>query len=227
MFLDPFYLIVLGLGAVLSIGAQMWVKRKVSKWSEVATSRGMTGAEVAAAILRAEGIRDVQIEPVSGFLSDHYDPSKKVLRLSPDIYRGHSVTAAGIAAHEVGHALQHAEGYWPMSIRQKMVPVANVGTNLGLWITIIGLVIGVTGIAMAGVVMFGGFVLFTLITLPVEFDASKRAKRILEERGLVQGRELEGVNEVLRAAAATYVAAAAAAILQFLYWLSLVVGRRH
>lgn len=227
MVLDPFYWIVLGIGAVLSIGAQFWVKSKVAKWSDVATSRGMTGADVAAAILRAEGISNVRIEPVSGFLSDHYDPRGRVLRLSPDIYSGRSVAAAGIAAHEVGHAIQHAHGYWPMSIRQKMVPVANVGTGLGIWITIIGLIIGMTGLAMAGVVLFGGFVAFTLVTLPVEFNASARARRILEQRGLLAGRELAGVSEVLTAAAATYVAAAATAILQLLYWISVVAGQRR
>lgn len=159
-------------------------------------------------------------------LSDHYDPSEKVLRLSPDIYSGRSVASAGIAAHEVGHAIQHARGYWPMAMRQKMVPVANIGTNLGLWITIIGLVIGATGLATVGVFLFGGFVAFTLVTLPVEFDASMRARRVLEDHGLLRGEELRGVNEVL-IAAATYVAAAAGAILQFLYWASMVFGRQE
>jgi Zn-dependent membrane protease YugP len=227
MVFDPLYLIILGIGALLSIGAQIWVKSKVNKWKDVRTSRGMSGRDVAQAILSAEGIRDVRIEPVKGFLSDHYDPSEKVLRLSPDIYNGRSVSAAGIAAHEVGHAIQDAHGYWPMAMRQKMVPVANIGTNLGLWITIIGLVIGATGLATVGVFLFGGFVAFTLVTLPVEFNASMRARRILEDHGLLGGQELQGVNEVLIAAAATYVAAAAGAILQFLYWASMVFGRQE
>ncbi len=227
MYLDTTYLIILGIGALLSLGAQFWVKSRVNRYSEVATGRGMTGADVAAYILKAEGIRDVRVERIDGFLSDHYDPSNKVLRLSPSIHDGRSVAAAGIAAHEVGHALQHAHGYWPMKIRQKMVPVANIGTSLGLWITIIGLFIGVTGLATAGVVLFAGFVAFTLVTLPVEFDASIRARRILEQRQLLGAAELQGVSQVLTAAAATYVAAAATAVLQLLYWISLVAGNRR
>src|SRR5690554_2248362 len=139
MFFDPVYLVILGLGFVMSMGAQAWVKSAFSKWSKVPTSRGMTGRDSAQAILDARGIRDVGIEQVDGMLSDHYDPTAKMLRLSPDIYNGRSVAAAGIAAHEVGHAIQHQEGYAMMKLRQKMVPVANIGTKLGLWITIAGI----------------------------------------------------------------------------------------
>ena len=220
MVLDPLYLVILGLGFILSFGAQMWVKRKVGKWAEVGTRRGLTGRQVAEAILRAEGIEGVGVERTTGFLSDHYDPSSRTLRLSPDIHDGRSVTAAGIAAHEVGHAIQHKRGYWPMSVRQKMVPVANLGTNLGVWITIIGLVIGLGGLAKIGVFLFGGFVLFTLVTRPVEFNASTRAHATLRDHRILEAGELKGVREVLTAAAATYVAAAVAAILQLLYWLS-------
>ncbi|MFP4599894.1 MAG: zinc metallopeptidase [Persicimonas sp.] len=219
MIFDPLYLIIIGVGFALSLGAQFWTKNRVHKWAEVATERGMSGRDVARAILQAEGINDVGIEQASGFLSDHYDPSSRTLRLSPDIFGGRSVTAAGIAAHEVGHAIQHKQGYLPMTIRQKMVPVANIGTNLGVWIMIIGLVIGVTSLAQIGVWLFGGFVAFTLVTLPVEFDASSRAKAALERHGLLSQREMNGVSQVLTAAAATYVAAAVAAILQLLYWL--------
>lgn len=229
MFFDPLYLIIIGVGFALSLGAQAWVKHRVNKWSDVATGRGMTGRDVAQAILKAEGITNVQIEQTGGFLSDHYDPSSHTLRLSQDIYAGQSVTAAGIAAHEVGHAIQHKEGYWPMSLRQKMVPVANIGTNLGVWIMIIGLVIGLTGLAKIGVFLFAGFVAFTLVTLPVEFDASSRAKKALANYNILSERELGGVSEVLTAAAATYVAAAVTAIMQLLYWLfrlGLLGGRR-
>ncbi len=219
MIFDPLYLIIIGVGFALSLGAQFWTKNRVKKWAEVATERGMSGRDVARAILQAEGINDVGIEQASGFLSDHYDPSSRTLRLSPDIFGGRSVTAAGIAAHEVGHAIQHKQGYLPMTLRQKMVPVANIGTNLGVWIMIIGLVIGVTSLAQIGVWLFGGFVAFTLVTLPVEFDASSRAKSALERHGLLSQREMNGVSQVLTAAAATYVAAAVAAILQLLYWL--------
>jgi hypothetical protein len=218
MIFDPLYLIILGVGFLLSMGAQAWVKRKVNKWHDVTTSRRMTGRQVAQAILDAEGINDVTIEQVGGFLSDHYDPSSRTLRLSPDNYSGRSVTAAGIAAHEVGHAIQHKHGYLPMTIRQKMVPVANIGTNLGVWITIIGLIVGLTGLAKIGVFLFGGFVAFTLVTLPVEFNASSRAMDTLESHSILSRDELGGVREVLTAAAATYLAAAVAAILQLLYW---------
>lgn len=226
MGIDITYWIIIGLGALLSFGAKLWVENRVGKWRAVGTRRALTGREVAAAILRAEGIRNVAIDRTPGFLSDHYDPSTRTLRLSPDIYEGRSVAAAGIAAHEVGHALQDAQGYWPMRLRQKMVPIANVGTNLGLWITILGLMIGAAGVASVGVAMFAGFVAFTLVTLPVEFDASFRARRTLEKQGLLTGTELDGVSQVLTAAAATYVAAAASALLQLVYWISVLNRNR-
>lgn len=218
MLFDPLYLLVMGVGLVLSLGASAWTKASTRKWSKVPIGRGLSGADVAREILRTRGVNGVRVEQVGGFLSDHYDPRSRTLRLSPDNYQGRSVTAAGIAAHEVGHALQHHEGYAPMAIRQKMVPVANIGTNLGVWITIIGIIIGATGLAKVGVFLFGAFVVFTLVTLPVEFDASIRARRVLNEMGLVSGRELAGVSRVLTAAAATYLAAAISAILQLLYW---------
>ena len=218
MMFDPLYMLVMGLGLVLSLGAQAWVKAATAKWDRVPIGRGLTGADVAAAILRVRGIHDVTIEQVGGVLSDHYDPSSRTLRLSPANYSGRSITAAGIAAHEVGHAVQHAEGYAPMIIRQKMVPVANIGTNLGVWIVIAGMFTGITGLSQIGVVLFAGFVLFTLVTLPVEFDASFRARKALLETGIVTEQEARGVSAVLTAAAATYLAAAVSAILQLLYW---------
>lgn len=218
MLFDPLYWAIIGIGLVLSLGAKWWVQSATSKWSEVRTSRGMTGREVAAAILRARGITDVTIEPTKGQLTDHYDPSSKTLRLSESVYDNRSVTAAGIAAHEVGHAIQHQDGYAMMKIRQKMVPAANIGTSLGIWITIAGIFIGIMELATLGVLLFGVAVAFTVVTLPVEFDASSRAKKVLDEQGLVTGQEAEGVEQVLRAAAATYVAAAVTAILQLLYW---------
>lgn len=218
MIFDPLYLFILGVGFVLSLGAQFWVKSSVKKWSQVPTSRGMTGREVAEAILRARGIQGVKVEPVQGFLSDHYDPSSRTLRLSPDIYNGRSVSAAGIAAHEVGHAIQHQDGYLPMKLRQKMVPVANIGTSLGIWVTIAGIFIGIMELATIGVLLFGAAVAFTIVTLPVEFDASARAKKVLIGQGLVTGEEARGVSKILNAAAATYVAAAVASVLQLLYW---------
>ncbi len=218
MYFDPLYMIVLGVGFGLSLLASMWTKAAFRKYSRVRTAGGRTGAQVAAAILRAEGIHDVGIERASGFLSDHYDPRSRTLRLSPDVHDGASVSAAGVAAHEVGHALQHAQGYAPMKIRQAMVPVASFGTNAGIWIVIIGLMIGMTALAQVGVALFAGFVAFTLVTLPVEFDASIRARKALHQHGLLHGAELAGVSRVLTAAAATYLAAAISAILQLLYW---------
>lgn len=219
MIFDPIYLLVIGVGFALALGAQMWVKSAVSRWSDVALGRGMTGADIAASILAVEGIRDVGIEVVGGVLSDHYDPGTKTLRLSPANFHGRSIAAAGIAAHEVGHAIQHRDGYAPMKLRQALVPVAGIGTNLGLWLAVIGMVVGVSGLAALGVALFGAFVLFTLVTLPVEIDASRRAKRALLAGGFVSREEGRGVSAVLDAAAATYLAAAVSAVLQLAYWV--------
>lgn len=218
MIFDPLYIVVMIVGAVLSFGAQAWVRSATSRWSRVPLSRGLRGVDIAHAILKARGVRGVRVEEVGGFLSDHYDPRSRTLRLSPGNYNGRSVTAAGIAAHEVGHAIQHADGYAPMALRQTMVPVANIGTNLGVMMVMIGLLLGAGGLARLGVVLFGGFVLFTLVTLPVEFDASLRARRLLLKTGLVTEREAQGIARVLTAAAATYLAAALTAIMQLLYF---------
>lgn len=216
---DPLYMVVMGIGLLLSLGAQAWVMGAVRKWKNVALGRGLTGRDIAQMILDVEGIRDVRIEETPGFLGDHYDPTNRVLRLSPDNYHGRSVAAAGIAAHEVGHAIQDKVGYAPMRLRQFMVPVANLGTNLGIILVVIGAVIGFTGLAKLGVILFAGFVFFTLVTLPVEIDASRRARAALLSNGLLTRTEAEGVTRVLTAAAATYVAAAVTAILQLLYLL--------
>lgn len=218
MIFDPLYMLVLGVGLVLSLAAQLWVKSSVNRWSQIGTRRGLTGRDVAEAILRAERIGDVRVEPVAGFLSDHYSPSERVLRLSEDIFYGRSVAAAGIAAHEVGHAIQHKRGYWPMQLRQMLVPVANIGTNLGVWLVVLGMIVGLTELATLGVLLFAGFVAFTLITLPVEFDASFRAREVLLTNGIVTPHEARGVSQVLTAAAATYLAAAVSAIMQLFYW---------
>lgn len=218
MYFDPLYMLVMGLGFVLSLGAQAWVKSATSKWSKVPIGRGLTGRDVAQLILDQAGVRGVKIEQVGGILSDHYDPSSKTLRLSEANYSGRSVTAAGIAAHEVGHALQDADNYPLMALRQKLVPVANIGSTLGIWIVAIGAMVGAMGVAKIGVVIFGGFVLFTVVTLPIELDASRRAKRALLATGVVDHQEAKGVSAVLTAAAATYLAAMISAVLQLLYW---------
>ena len=228
MIFDPFYMAIMFIGLMISFGAQMWVKSSTSKWDKVALKGGLTGKDIAARILRARGITDVSIESVSGVLSDHYDPRNKTLRLSHGVFNGRSVTAAGIAAHEVGHAIQDADNYALMGFRQVLVPVANIGTQAGIWMVIIGAMIGLTGIAKLGVLLFGGFVLFTIITLPVEIDASSRAKKLLLSNNIVTKEEAVGVSAVLTAAAGTYLAAALTALLQLFYfaWRAGLLGGR-
>ena len=217
MFFDPLYLLIMAIGLALSFGAKAWVTAATSRWDKVPLQGGMTGKDIAAAILRARGVRGVRIERVGGVLSDHYDPRTRTLRLSDGVYNGRSVTAAGIAAHEVGHAIQDADKYALMSLRQNLVPVARIGTSIGVYMVMLGAFISMT-VAKLGVLVFGGFVLFTVITLPVEIDASRRAKKLLLENNIVTGKEARGVSAVLTAAAATYLAAALQAILQLLYF---------
>ena len=231
MYFDPLYMIILGIGFVLSMGAQFLVKSRVKKWSKVGhlarAHRARRGRNDPCA---SSTSRACASSRSAAFCRITTPPGQKVLRLSPNIYAGRSVTSAGIAAHEVGHAIQDAKGYWPMRIRQRMVPVANVGTNLGLILVIAGVAIGISGLATVGVVLFGSFVAFTLVTLPVEFDASRRARETILDGGILTLEEAEGVNEVLTAAAMTYVAAAVTAVLQLLYWAmraGLLGGRRN
>jgi len=227
MFFDPLWFLLALPGLLLGLWARSRVKGAFDKYSKVPTARGVTGAQVARTLLDSNGLYDVQIEQSRGMLSDHYDPRKRVLRLSSDVYSKPSVAAAGVAAHEMGHALQHASGYFPLQIRSTIVPVAQFGSTLAPWLFILGLIFRFTSLAWVGLVLFGVAVLFTLITLPVEFDASKRAKRLLANNGLLIGNEVDGVNKVLDAAALTYVAAAVAAIGQFLYFLILLTGGRR
>lgn len=223
-FYDPLYLLVMAVSLVLGLGAQAWVTMAVRSQSNVALRSGMAGVDVAQLVLRASGLSGVRIEESQGWLSDHYDPTTRTLRLSPDNFWGRSVAAAGIAAHEAGHAIQHARGFWPMQVRQKLVPVANVGTQLGVLMVMFGMMLGWLGVAKIGVLVFAGFVAFTVITLPVEIDASRRAYAALAGTGMFAPAELSGVGKVLRAAAATYVAATITAILQLLYFALRVFG---
>jgi uncharacterized protein len=177
--------------------------------------------------LDAQGLHDVAVEETQGFLSDHYDPRSKVLRLSPDVYRTPSIAAAGVAAHEMGHALQDAGGYFPLQIRSALVPAAQFGSSLAPWLFIGGLLLNFTTLAWVGVIMFAAAVLFTLVTLPVEFDASARAKRLLVSNSILIGDEIDGVNKVLGAAAWTYVAAAVSAIGTLIYYVLLLSGGRR
>ena len=219
MIFDPLYILIMvvtgGIGALAS-----WkVKSTFKRWSNAPTAARMTGAEVAQEILRQEGVFDVKVERVGGFLSDHYDPRNRTLRLSPAVYDSTSVAAAGVAAHEVGHALQHARGYWPMQVRSYLAPAAAFGSNFAIILIIAGAFMGMLGLAKLGVLAFSVAVAFVLITLPVEFDASNRAKKLLPAMGLTQGAEGKGVAQVLNAAAMTYVASAIAAVAQLIYFL--------
>ncbi|MGD8584857.1 MAG: zinc metallopeptidase [Chloroflexota bacterium] len=227
MFFSPYWLIFALPGLILGLWAQSRVKGAFNKFSKVRTARGVTGAEVARILLDSQGLQNVQIEETKGLLSDHYDPRTRVLRLSPDVYRQPSVAAAGVAAHEMGHALQHAGGYFPLQIRSAIVPAAQFGSTLAPWLFIAGFLLRLTTLAWVGVILFGAAVVFTLITLPVEFDASRRAKKLLATNGILIGDELKGVNKVLDAAALTYVAAAVAAVGQFLYYVLLLSGGRR
>lgn len=219
MIFDPLYLMLLAPALILSIWAQAKVKRSYAKYAKVPSSTGLTGAEIAQRILDNNGLHEVKIERVGGMLGDHYDPSKRVLRLSPDVFAGRSVAAAGIAAHECGHALQHKAAYGPLVLRQTMAPAAIWGSNLSWILILAGLFLNLTGLTWVGIGLFSVAVLFSLVTLPVEFDASKRATEILPSLGLVGPRDRDGVAAVLNAAAMTYVAAAATAVLQLLYFL--------
>jgi len=219
MIFDPLYMLLLVVTGVIGFASSARVKSTFAKWDKVTNTSGMTGAEIAREILRRSNISSVTVEQVDGFLSDHYDPSKRVLRLSSKVYSGRSVAAAGVAAHEVGHALQHAYGYWPLGVRTMLAPSAALGSNLSNLAILGGLLIGSMGLVKIGVLFFSLMVAFVIITLPVEFDASARAKRVLPEMGLVTGDQGAGVASVLNAAALTYVAGAVAAIGQLLYWL--------
>lgn len=224
LFFDPLYLVFALPGLLLGLWARSRVKRNFNKYAKVRTLQNVSGAQVARSLLDAEGLYDVAIEETRGTLTDHYDPRGKVLRLSPEVYHNSSVAAAGIAAHEMGHALQDAGGYFSLRIRSTLVPAAQFGNTLAPWIFFAGLLLGFTQLAWVGVIMFGAAVLFTLITLPVEFDASARAKKLLVSNGVLIGDEIKGVNKVLDAAALTYVAAAVSAIGTLLFFVLRLSG---
>ena len=223
---DSTYILVL-IGAIITMIASWNVNRTFNKFSRTANMRGLTADAVAATILRLSGITDVRIERVSGKLSDHYDPTHKVLRLSDSVYGQTSVAALGVAAHECGHAIQHQVGYGPLKLRSLSVPIANFGSYLSLPIVILGIALGRSTLAQVGVFLFTFVVLFQLITLPVEFNASRRAMAALEAGDMLQGEMLSGAGKVLRAAALTYVAALFSAVLQLLRLVLLARGSRR
>jgi Zn-dependent membrane protease YugP len=220
-FWDPTFIIVLP-ALLLALYAQFRVRGTFSRFSQVKTAAGRTGAEVAAELLRRRGIPDVKIEQVDGMLSDHYDPRTRTLSLSPGVYGSDSVAAVGVAAHECGHALQDKDHYPALALRSAIVPVATIGTNAAWILFMIGLLLPAFRVLMdLGILLFLGYVAFSLVTLPVEFDASRRAVAVLQGEGLVMPSEVAGVRSVLNAAALTYVAAAAMAILQLVRLLVL------
>ncbi len=226
---DPTIIFAL-IGLVLSLLASARVSATFSKYSKVRSYSGMTGAMAAERILRSQGINDVRIERVSGKLSDHYDPRSKVLRLSDSTYADSSVAAVGVAAHECGHAIQHAKGYGPLALRSVLVPVANIGSNLGYILVILGLIFTTNSsniLITIGLIAFSTAVLFQIVTLPVEFNASSRAMVLLDQNGILGEEELKQTRKVLNAAAMTYVAAAATSILQLLRLIIIAGGRRR
>ena len=226
MFFDKYYLLLVVPTLILAIYAQIKVKTTFAHFSKEESKHRVTGAEAARVLMRANGITDVAIEEVSGSLTDHYDPTAKKLRLSESVYAETSIAAIGVAAHETGHAIQHATGYGPLALRSYLVPVANIGSAVGPYIAIAGLFFGLPFLLDIGIVLFAGAVLFYLITLPVEFDASARAVAILRGNAVLSDEELSGVKKVLSAAAMTYVASALTAVASLLRLVLLARDRR-
>lgn len=232
MFFDPLYFVFMIPGVVFMLWAQSKVRGNYGKYAKVRNTAGVTGAQAARRVLDSQGLTNVAIEPIGGELTDHYDPRKRVLRLSQGVYNQPSIAAIGIAAHEAGHAIQHAKAYAPLQFRTAIVPVVNIGSNLGFIVLFLGIIIGATGLAWAGVALFALSTVFALVTLPVEFDATRRAKQALVQVGLVDGgvaggEESKGVARVLDAAAWTYIAGFAASLLTLLYYVMLVTGMQR
>jgi hypothetical protein len=213
------YFVIVGPAMLLAAWASFKVKSTFSKWSRVGNAAGMTGAQAARAMLDAGGLQSVGVERVGGYLSDHYDPGPRVLRLSPDVHDGVSVAALGVACHEAGHAFQHAQKYPWLEMRSRIVPVAKFGSWLAWPMIIGGMMLSMMNLALIGLILFGCLVVFQIVTLPVEFDASNRAKEQLQTMGILRSaKEVTGVNQVLNAAAMTYVAATVVALAQVLYF---------
>lgn len=229
MFFDPMYLIFMLPGLILALWAQSKVKGNYEKYSKVPNMAGISGAEAARRILDTEGLYNVPVESTQGVLSDHYDPRTRKLVLSDGVYNGRSVAAVAIAAHEAGHAMQHQQAYAPLKARTAIVPAVSIGSNLGFLVLIAGVMLGNLMLGWVGVALFGLATLFALITLPVEFNASSRAKLALVQSGIVDGgvaggQESQGVDKVLGAAAWTYVAGFLSSLLSLLYWVMLLTG---
>jgi hypothetical protein len=224
-FLNPTYLMYMLPAIILMMAVQFYVNSAYKKWSRVPARSRMTGAQAAERLIQRGGLYQVSVEGVAGNLTDHYDPRSKILRLSQGVFQGNSVASLAIAAHELGHAMQDQDGYFPLRLRAALVPAVNIGSYLGWILIIIGMLLRLTELAWLGVIVFSAGAIFALATIPVELNASARAKRLLVESGLIVGEdEQRGVNNVLNAAALTYVAALITAVLQLLYYVSMVVG---
>ena len=219
------YLLVSLPALLLGFWAQAKIRSAFSQYSQVRTATGLTGAEVARLMLDRNGLKNIQIEQVSGTLSDHYDPSTKTLRLSQGVYSSPSVAAAGVAAHETGHAIQDATNYGPLKIRSIMVPTVRIGSWIGPIVFMVGLALSSINLAWIGIILFSATAFFSLVTLPVEFNASARAKEWLANSGVIYSSEIEGVHKVLDAAALTYVAGALQSISTIFYYVFLLLGR--
>ena len=225
LFYDPRYLCFMAPAFILMLVVQFYVRSAYSKWSQVPARSRISGLEAAQRLIQRSGLYDVRIEGTPGQLTDHYDPRGKVLRLSREVAQGSSVAALAIAAHELGHAMQDKEDYFPLRFRAALVPAVNIGSYLGWILLIIGILLRFTELAWLGVIVFSGGALFALATLPVELNASRRARQLLTDTGIIVGEdEQRGVNHVLNAAALTYVAALITAVLQLLYYVMLVLG---
>lgn len=231
MYINSSYIMFMLPAFILMLLVQLYVKSAYGKWSKVPARSRFNGSQAAERLIHTGGLNNVRVEGVQGNLTDHYDPRSKVLRLSQGVYSGNSVAALAIAAHELGHAMQDKEGYFPLRLRAAMVPAVNIGSYLGWILILIGILLSYVQVAWLGVAVFSMGALFSLATLPVELNASARAKRLLVESGLIVGEdEMRGVNNVLNAAALTYVAALITAVLQLMYWVSIVLsigGRRR
>jgi len=226
---DPLYWLMIGPALLLAMWASARVQSTFAKYSQVGVRSGMTGAEAARAVAQAGGVTELKIEETQGFLTDHYDPTSRTLRLSPQVFRGRSISSIAVAAHEAGHSIQHVKAYMWLNLRSQMVPVVKIGSNAWIWIFMAGMFFAgtrqapnPTGVLLQniGIILFSATVLFQLVTLPVEFDASNRAKAVLASSGIVSSQEeAQGVSKVLGAAAMTYVASALTAIMTLVYLL--------
>jgi Zn-dependent membrane protease YugP len=227
MFFDYYYMVLVVPTLMLSLWAQIMVKSTFAKYSKINCSKRISGQDAAALLMKANNIRDVRIEAVSGSLTDHYDPSSKVLRLSHPVYGENSIAAVGVAAHEAGHAIQHAVSWGPLVLRSTLVPVANLGSLFGPWLAMAGIFFSMPLLLNVGILLFAGAVLFYVIPLPVEFNASARAIALLQANNVLTNDELKGVKKVLTAAALTYVASALTALMSLLRLILISRNRRR